>query len=382
MTRRPFGAKSDDANGCEPERIVAMLHAFRRRIRRRDLAFTPSIVGRLRVRGTMPTAEEKFHKLLAAYEDEVQRKQHKMGKRVDPTDVPSPNPASGYCTFLRAGQQVIWSPSFEVIGTFDTSNNQWTWGWADQTLEPKIRTRVDEVRKQGTAWGIDLLTNGLLTLTGEAQAWELSTVATAISNADAMYRLVDGPIFRFLALFDGPPPSRSQSIRAPGSSASMPAVSVPASPRAITPYPGVASQRSLPASRVSNPNPALARQLTPMPVDRPNDKEPTDATRAELGRLLYMNMTTSQQAELVTLNLVARASPPTGPVGSASIDARLTLKPRNGPEQTLTASVALQEALVALWSRSRDRNGAPYRFVTARLETGPQGLVTNVFLEF
>jgi hypothetical protein len=332
----------------------------------------------------MPTAAEKFAKLLAAYEDEVQRKQHKMGKRVDPTDVAQPNPNSGYCTFLRAGQQVIWSPSFEVIGSFESTTDQWTWGWADQTLEPKLRTRIDAVRKQGETWGIDLLTNGLLTLTGEAQAWELSTVATAISNADAMYRLVDGSMMRFLALFDGPPPSRSQSIRAPSSSASMPAISAPSTPRAVTPYPGVASQRSLPGARVAS-NPALARQLTPMPADSSRaaatEKEPTDATRAELGRLLYMNLTTSQQAELVSLNLVARANPPTGPVGSASVDARLTLKPRNGPEQSLAASTALQDALVALWSRARERNGSPYKFLTARLEPGPQGLVTNVFLE-
>src|SRR5439155_16637429 len=248
---------------------------------------------------------EKFHKLLAAYEDEVQRNQHKMGKRVDPTDVPQPNPASGYCTFLRGGQQVIWSPSFDVIGTFDPSTNQWTWGWADQTLEPKLRTRIDAVRKQGAEWGIDLLTNGLLTLTGEPQAWELSTVATAISNADAMYRLVDGPRMRFLALFDGPPPSRSQSIRAPSSSANMAAVSIPNTPRVITPYPGSASQRPMPAARGSTTNPALGRQLTPHPADTPGEKGPSDATRAELGRLLYMTLSASQQAELVSLALVA-----------------------------------------------------------------------------
>ena len=119
-------------------------------------------------------------------------------------------------------------------------------------------------------------------------------------------------------------------------------------------------------------------------MSRNAHKRSTSSVRSqsELGRLLYMNLTTSQQAELVSLALVARASPPVGPVGSASIDARLTLKPRNGPEQTLAASTALQDALVALWSRSRDRNGAPYKFLSARLEPGPQGLVTNVFLEF
>lgn len=316
----------------------------------------------------MPTPEEKFKKLLAAYEDEVQRKQHKMGKRVDPTDVAQPNPSSGYCTFLRAGQQVVWSPSFDVIGTFDTTDRQWTWGWADQTLEAKVRTRIEGVKKQGQAWGIDALTTGLLTLEAEAQAWELSIVATAVSNADAMYRVIDGPRIRFLALFEGPPPSRSQSLRPP-SSASMPA----ASARVITPYPGTPQQRA-----PQSTNPALARMQTPIPLE----KEPSDATRAELGRLLYMNLTTSQQAELAQLNLVVRASPPSGPVGSASMDARLVLKPRNGPDQTLTPSTALHDALVALWSRCRDRNGAPYKFLTAKVETGPQGLVTNVTLEF
>lgn len=326
----------------------------------------------------MPTAEEKFKKLLAAYEDEVQRKQHKMGKKVDPTDVVQPNPTTGYCTFLRGGQNVIWSPSFDVIGTFDSTNGQWTWGWADQTLDPKIRTRIEAVKKQGAAWGIDLLTNGLLTIEGEPHAWELSIVATAVSNADAMYRLMDGPRMRFLALFEGPPPSRSQSIRAP-SSGSTPAVNVP---RVITPFPGSSPQpgrgpQSSPLVNRPPSNPALARQGT-----SPGEKEPNDATRAELGRLLYMNLTTSQQAELSSLNVAVRATPPTGPIGSASIDARLVLKPRSGPDQTLTASAALHDALVALWSRCRDRNGAPYKFLTARLEPGPQGLVTHVTLEF
>ena len=360
----------------------------------------------------MTTPEEKFRKLLAAYEDEVQRKQHKMGKRVDPTDEVQPNPSSGYCTFLRHGQQVVWSPSFDVIGTFDEATSSWTWGWADQTLDARIRSRMDGVRKQGVTWGIDTLTNGLMTLASEQHAWELATVATAVSNADAMYRLIEaregGRRIRFLALFDGPPPSRSTSLRAPASSATIPAVSV-----RNTPYPGLANPTSSPVltrvspssptgSSPSSPalqkiptNPALQRVQTTRPTSNVPPKmaispataastgpEPTDATRAELGQRIFEIMTTSQQGELGTVNLLARAMPPSGPVGSVGLDTRVILKPLNGPEQTLTGTPALQDALISLWNRCRERNGTPFKFVTARLETSPQGLVTHVFLEF
>jgi hypothetical protein len=354
----------------------------------------------------MTTPEEKFRKLLAAYEDEVQRKQHKMGKKVDPTDEVQPNLSSGYCTFLRHGQQVIWSPSFDIIGTFDETTRSWTWGWADQTLDPKIRSRMDAVRKQGESWGIDTLTNGLMTVASEQQAWELATVATAVSNADAMYRLIEpregGRRIRFLALFDGPPPSRSTTIRVPSSS-SLPATSVRS-----TPYPGTASPVAGPISRAggSSPggyspalqkiptNPALQRSQTrptsnvpPKMVLSPatasaSGPEPTDATRAEVGQRMFETMTTSQQGELGTVNLMARATPPSGPVGSVGLDTRLILKPRNGPEEALTGSAQLNDALVALWNRCRERNGMPFKFVSARLESSPQGLVTNVFLEF
>jgi hypothetical protein len=362
----------------------------------------------------MPTPEEKFRKLLAAYEDEIQRKQHKMGRKVEPTDEPQLNAASGYCTFLRHGQQVVWSPSFDVIGTFDTATLSWTWGWADQTIELKIRSRMDAVRKQGGDWGIDLLTNGLLTLGSEQQAWELATVATAVSGADAMYRLIEqrdvGQRQRFLALFDGPPPSRSQSLRAAiprsdsqpiivkmPSTANMQAVN-PASPisvRSKTPYPGVASPSAFPVSPSSTTGsnrpsvaPPSASSVVPRiapsaaPPSDPHGAEPTEVSRNEIGLRIFEIMTTSQQGELGTAQLVARAVPPMGPVGAISIESRLVLRPRNGPEQTLVASPALEDALVGLWNRTRERNGFPFKFATARLESSPQGLVTHLFLEF
>jgi hypothetical protein len=354
----------------------------------------------------MTTPEEKFRKLLAAYEDEVQRKQHKMGKKVDPTDEAQPNPSSGYCTFLRHGQQVVWSPSFDIIGTFDEATSSWTWGWADQTLDPRIRSRMDGVRKQGVTWGIDTLTNGLMTLASEQQAWELATVATAVSNADAMYRLIEaregGRRIRFLALFDGPPPSRSTLIRAPSSS------NIPVAIVRNTPYPGIANPTGSPVvsrrdSSASGSNPALQRVSTNPGLQRVQTRptsnvppkmaispttanasgpEPTDATRAEIGQRMFETMTTSQQGELGTVNLLARALPPSGPLGSVALETKIVLKPRNGPEEALAGNPQLNDALVALWNRCRDRNGNPYKFATARLESSPQGLVTHVFLEF
>ena len=340
----------------------------------------------------MATSEEKFRKLLAAYEDEVQRKQHKMGKKVDPRDEAQPNASSGYCTFLR-GQQVVWSPSFDVIGTFEPATGRWTWGWADQTLDPKVRTRIDAVRKQAIDWKIECLTSGLLTLGNEQEAWELSTVATAVSRADGMYRLVEGPRTRFLALFDGPPPSRSASMRAVSPS-SFPG----ANARPQTPYPGTARtsppSTSAPALQrtPTNPtSPALQRTPTPPPAvakapsaypQASEEREPTLQTRAELGMRMAEVLTAVQQTQLGALNLLARATPPSGPVGAVGLDLRLTLRPGSGPDLVLTPSAALHEALAALWLRCRDHQGGTFRFATVRLERGLQGLETTVHLEW
>ena len=344
----------------------------------------------------MTTSDDKFRKLLAAYEDEVQRKQHKMGKKVDPKDEVQPNPSSGYCTFIRAGQQVIWSPSFDVIGTYEpspTGELKWAWGWADQTLEPRIRTRIDGVRKQAVQWGIEMLTTGLLTLPAEQNAWELSIVATAVARADAMYRTVmeDGRV-RFLALFDGPPPSRSTSMR-PGSSSSIPAASLQNLAARTTPYPGLN-----PALAKLQTNPNSARESAPLPqTPRPMPsvpplvaapgagptQEPTERTRAEIAHRLYELVPPAQTHLVGTIHLVARAMPPAGPVGSVALDLRVTLKPNDGGgELVLSPSGVLYDALIALWQRCREQNAAAFRFLTARLESGPQGMTTQVFLEF
>jgi len=359
----------------------------------------------------MPTSIEKFRKLLAAYEDEVQRKQHKMSKRVDPRDEVQPNWITGFLTFLR-GQTVVWSPSFEVIGTFDPAARTWAWSFADPAVDWKVRTRMEEVRKQGMQWGIDLMASDQLTLADEQQAWELATVAAAVTRADGIHRLVSGDVIRFLALFDGPPASRSStSMRAVRESQlNMPAVRLPSGPPPGQTSP--TSQSSPALRRIGTPmpassSPALRRMNTPMPSSTPapsgwvggslpasqqaplssvrpgpEDREPTLATRTEIGQRMFEAVPYMHQPQVGVVNLLARAVAPTGPVGTVALDWKITLRPANGGADVLLAPTApLQDALVGLWNRCRDR-GAGYRFLTARMENGPSGLVTNVQLEW
>lgn len=333
----------------------------------------------------MPTSTEKFQKLLAAYEDEVQRKQHKMGRRVDPRDEVQPNWITGYCTFLR-GQTVVWSPSFELIGTWRPSTGAWLWGFADAGVDWKVRSRMEEVRKQGASWGIDMLVQETLTLASEQQAWELATVATALTRADAMYRLQDADEQRFLALFDGPPASRSSTtMRAlRESQMNIPAVQIPpstASPalrRLATPMP---SSSTSPASGWHAPPASVGGPASSIPASS-GEREPTAATHAELGQRMFDAVPYMHQQHVGTVTLLARAVPPTGPIGSVSFDLKLTLRPSTGGADVhLQPTAALHDALVSLWMRCRDR-GAGYRFITARLENGPQGLVPHVVLEW
>ncbi|MGZ3456692.1 MAG: DUF6882 domain-containing protein [Polyangiales bacterium] len=320
----------------------------------------------------MATPQEKFKKLLAAYEDEVQRKQHKMGKKIDPRDVIQPDWTTGYATFMR-GTQPIWGPSFEEIGLFSPSSRAWLWGWADPGIDIKVKTRMDEVRKQGIAWGIDMLSTDSLTLETEQQAWELATVATAVSRADAMYRIVEPEVTRFLALFEGPPTSRS--------SMSMRAIR----PETGSVPPGRMPSGQMPALRQTGSSPVITGNN---PVIRPSsvpsaDREPTGATRAEIGQRLFEAVPYAQQSLVGVVSLVARAIPPSGPVGAVGLELRIVLKPSNGgPDVTLQPTAALHDALVSLWVRCRDRYGAAWKFASGRIEQGPQGYSTAFDLEW
>lgn len=341
----------------------------------------------------MTTSFDKFRKLLAAYEDEVQRKQHKMGKRVDPRDEVQPNLATGYCTFLR-GQQVVWSPSFEVIGTWDSAAGTWLWGWADASLEPKLRTRVDEVRKQGGQWGIDVMTTESLAVASEQQAWELAVVATAVSRADAMYRLIEGTTQRFLALYEGPPASRSSTtMRAlRDSQMSMPAIpqppalgrlaaGAPALGRQPTGAPALGRQPTGAGPAVERP--AGAARTPGSVAPPPGEREPTAATQAEIGQRLADAVPWAHKTHVGAIHLLARAVPPSGPVGSVGLDLKISLRPSTGdPEVALSPTPALEDTLVSLWMRCRDQQGAGFRYLTARHEPSPSGPVTTVSLEW
>jgi len=253
------------------------------------------------------------------------------------------------------------------------------WGWADPNIDPKLKNRIDAVRTQGAQWGIDLMTSEGLQIADEQQARDLATVATAVSRADGMYRVVDGEHQRYLALFDGPPASRSStSMRAiRESQMNMPAVQIPSTPapalqRINTPLPRSShTWGTQPASTISSTAPST------------DEREPTSQTRAELGQRLFEALPYVHQQQLGALNMVARAVPPSGPVGTVSLDIRLTLRPSTGGgEIQIAPTGALQDALAALWMRCRDRQGGPYRFATAKLESGVHGLQTNVFLEW
>jgi hypothetical protein len=309
----------------------------------------------------MATSEEKFKKLLAAYEDEVQRKQHKMGKRIDPRDQAEPNYLSGYCPFLRGGQQVVWAPSFDVIGTYEAATCAWRWGWADDALSVKVRSRIDAVRKQGAQWGIDALVTDQLVLPTEDQAWELSVVAVAVASADGLFRHTDGGVTRFLALYDAPVPSRS--------SASM----IPAIPRTGSVPPTGSGLRR------SGTHPAIVGTPPPPAVAIAPEAEPSATTRAELGAALYQAVPPNQLGWLGAVTLDARVIPPQGPLGAVQVDLRITLLASNGAEVPLSPTPAVHDAVVAALHRARDRS-ATFQSVHGRLELTPQGWVTTVEL--
>jgi len=113
------------------------------------------------------------------------------------------------------------------------------------------------------------------------------------------------------------------------------------------------------------------------------EREPTGATRAEIGQRMFEAVPYTQQGLVGTVTLVARAIPPSGPVGTVALELRIVLRPSNGqPDITLQPTAALHDALVSLWVRCRDKYGAAWKFANGRIEHGPQGYSTTFDVEW
>src|SRR5438270_4719024 len=94
-----------------------------------------------------------------------------------------------------AGTIVFTSPSgitatcsVQIIGTFNTEDNTWLWGWDHPSVDPALQEHAKLCQAYGERHGIDYLTSRKIESSCESDAWQLTALACKLAGAQGAYR--------------------------------------------------------------------------------------------------------------------------------------------------------------------------------------------------
>jgi hypothetical protein len=98
----------------------------------------------------------------------------------------------------NAGTIVFMSPKgtiatcpVQIIGTFNTKENTWLWGWDHPQVDRSLQEHARLCREYGKKHGIRALTSRKLTSANVDDGWQLTALACKLANAQGGFR---GPL--------------------------------------------------------------------------------------------------------------------------------------------------------------------------------------------
>jgi hypothetical protein len=104
-----------------------------------------------------------------------------------------------------AGTIVFTSPkgitatcSVQVIGTFNSDENSWLWGWDHPSVDPALQEHARLCRTYGERHDIDYLTAQKIENSSEDDAWQLTALACKLADAQGAYRGAMGSTLVFV----------------------------------------------------------------------------------------------------------------------------------------------------------------------------------------
>ncbi|WP_390457424.1 DUF6882 domain-containing protein [Planctomicrobium piriforme] len=104
----------------------------------------------------------------------------------------------------KLGQIVFTAPDgtvatcpVQIIGTYNTADSTWLWGWEHPAVRPELGQHAQRVKEYGEAHQISDLTTRKLAAT-ELQCWEFAALACKLNDAQGAYRGPTGPTLVFM----------------------------------------------------------------------------------------------------------------------------------------------------------------------------------------
>jgi hypothetical protein len=95
------------------------------------------------------------------------------------------------------GKKVTATAPVQIIGTYNTLDGTWLWGWDHPSVLPPLQEHARRVREYGEQHGIESLTTRKLGC-DENEAWEFTALACHLCEAQGAYRGPAGTALVFM----------------------------------------------------------------------------------------------------------------------------------------------------------------------------------------
>jgi hypothetical protein len=102
---------------------------------------------------------------------------------------------AGTISFSNEG--LIVTAPVQVIGTYNTRDGTWLWGWDHPSVTPQTAEAAKLLHAYGIRHGLERITTRKISCS-EEEAWELTSMASYLSGAQGLYRGPSGPTLVFM----------------------------------------------------------------------------------------------------------------------------------------------------------------------------------------
>ncbi|MFZ1871276.1 MAG: DUF6882 domain-containing protein [Chania sp.] len=93
---------------------------------------------------------------------------------------------SGTITFINDEKGMVISAPVQVVGTYDTEDGTWLWGWDHPSVSEPLGEFARRVRTFGEQYGKEKLTTRKIAAS-EEDAWEFTALACYLSGGEGGY---------------------------------------------------------------------------------------------------------------------------------------------------------------------------------------------------
>jgi hypothetical protein len=96
----------------------------------------------------------------------------------------------------EAANMVVTAP-VQILGSLNTQDGTWLWGWANSSIEPALQRNALAMREYGERHGIEELTTRKFECDAD-KAWRFTALAVRLFGAQGGYRGPAGPTLVFM----------------------------------------------------------------------------------------------------------------------------------------------------------------------------------------